>query len=284
MKAWQQKGRTAIKHFFRNKLAFTGGVLVSLFLLAALLAPWIAPHDPYLNTGVGKAGPSWDSPLGTDQLGRDVLSRIIYGSRISLQIAVFSVSMALIVGCAVGLFAGYYGGIPDTILMRMMDGMLAMPSILLAIVVVAILGQSFFNVMIAIAVVFVPQFARVLRSAVLSVRERDYVLAARALGAGDWRIVTRAVLPNCLGPLIVQATLGLGTAILDAAGLNFLGLGGQIDVPEWGTMIIRSKSLFLSAWWVPTAPGIAIFLTVMGFNLLGDGLRDIFDPQLRHRR
>lgn len=272
------------KAFIRNRLALTGGVLVVTFLLLALLAPWIVWHEPHVNTGSHSAAPSWSHPLGTDQLGRDVLSRIIYGSRISLQIAVFSVSMALVVGCLVGLVSGYYGGILDTVLMRIMDGMLAMPSILLAIVVVAILGQSFVNVMIAIAVVFVPQFARVLRSAVLTVRERDYVTAARALGASDWRILTRAILPNCLGPLIVQATLGLGTAILDAAGLNFLGLGGQIDVPEWGTMIIRSKSLFLSAWWVPTAPGIAIFLTVLGFNLLGDGLRDLFDPQLRHRR
>jgi peptide/nickel transport system permease protein len=213
-----------------------------------------------------------------------MLSRIIYGSRLSLQVGIVAVGIAIIIGSLLGLFAGYYGGWLDNVVMRLMDIMLAFPSILLAIVVVAALGPNLFNAMIAVSIVSIPAYARILRASVLTIREREYVLAAKALGANDLRIITTAVLPNCLAPLIVQATLGMGTAILDAAGLSFLGLGARPPAPEWGAMLNENFWSMRVAPWTVTTPGVAILLVVLGFNLLGDGLRDIMDPQLITRR
>jgi peptide/nickel transport system permease protein len=257
-----------------------GGGMMCLFLLVALLAPWVAPYDPIEQDLYNRlTPPGFDHPFGTDDFGRDILSRVIFGTRISLRIGLTAVFIALVVGTAIGLTAGYFGGNLDQALMRLMDLMLAFPSILLAIGIVAVLGPGLENAMVAIGVVAIPQYARLMRASTLSVREADYVQALRALGATDLRILWTAVLPNCLAPLIVQATLGLATAELDAAGLSFLGLGAQPPTPEWGAMLSGGRELILSAPWVLTYPGLAIFVTVLAFNLLGDGLRDAFDPK-----
>ncbi len=263
-----------------NRLAVAGGVLLLGFLLLALAAPLVAPYDPLEQDLYSRLSPpSPTHPFGTDDFGRDILSRVIFGCRVSLRIGVVAVLIALILGTAIGLAGGYWGGLLDQALMRAMDLMLAFPTILLAIGIVAVLGPGLDNAMLAVGIVAVPQYARLVRASALSVREKDYVQAVRALGAGDLRVLVFAVLPNCLPPLIVQSTLGLATAILDAAGLSFLGLGAQPPAPEWGAMLNEGRELILSAPWVLTFPGLAIFLTVLGFNLLGDGLRDVLDPR-----
>ena len=268
------------KRLRKNRLAVAGGVLLVGFVLLALVAPLVAPHDPLAQDLYNRlAAPSLTHPFGTDDFGRDILSRVIYGSRISLRIGGAAVLLALAVGTTIGLTAGYWGGALDQVLMRAMDLMLAFPSILLAIGIVAVLGPGLENAMLAVGIVAVPQYARLVRASALSVREQDYVQAVRALGASDLRILVFAVLPNCLAPLIVQSTLGLATAILDAAGLSFLGLGAQPPTPEWGAMLSGGRELILSAPWVLTFPGVAILITVLAFNLLGDGLRDALDPR-----
>ncbi len=268
------------KRLKKNRLALLGGGLLGFFLLVAVGAPILAPSDPLAQDLYNRLNPpSLSHPFGTDDFGRDLLSRVIYGSRISLRIGTVAVMIALVVGSLVGLVAGYWGGLLDQLLMRAMDLMLAFPSILLAIGIVAVLGPGLENAMLAVGTVAIPQYARLVRASVLTIREQEYVAAARALGAGDFRILFLAVLPNCLAPLIVQSTLGLATAILDAAGLSFLGLGAQPPVPEWGAMLNGGRELILSAPWVLTFPGLAIFLSVLGFNLLGDGLRDALDPR-----
>ncbi len=273
-------GSIVWRRFRTNKAAMIGGGMMCLFLLVALLAPWVAPYDPIEQDLYNRlTPPGFDHPFGTDDFGRDILSRVIFGTRISLRIGLTAVFIALVVGTAIGLTAGYFGGNLDQALMRLMDLMLAFPSILLAIGIVAVLGPGLENAMVAIGVVAIPQYARLMRASTLSVREADYVQALRALGATDLRILWTAVLPNCLAPLIVQATLGLATAELDAAGLSFLGLGAQPPTPEWGAMLSGGRELILSAPWVLTYPGLAIFVTVLAFNLLGDGLRDAFDPK-----
>ncbi|MDE2888251.1 MAG: ABC transporter permease [Gemmatimonadota bacterium] len=268
------------KRLLKNRLAAAGGVLLLGFLLLAIAAPLAAPHDPYAqNLYERLQPPSLAYPFGTDDFGRDVLSRVIHGARISLRIGVAAVLIALVLGVPIGLVSGYWGGALDQVLMRAMDLMLAFPSILLAIAIVAILGPGLENAMLAVGIVAVPQYARLVRASALSVRGQDYVQAVRALGAGDFHILFFSVLPNCLTPLIVQSTLGLATAILDAAGLSFLGLGAQPPAPEWGAMLTGGRELVLRAPWVLTFPGVAIFLTVLAFNLLGDGLRDALDPR-----
>lgn len=263
-----------------NRSAVVGGGLLVLFLVVAAVAPWIATHDPLAQDLYGRlSAPSWDHLFGTDDFGRDIFSRVIHGSRISLKIGLAAVGVALSVGTLIGLIAGYKGGAVDQGLMRVMDVMLAFPSILLAIGIVAILGPGLNHAMLAVGIVAIPQYARLVRASTLTVREADYVQALRALGAGDVRILATAVLPNCVAPLMVQATLGLATSILDAAGLSFLGLGAQPPTPEWGAMLSGGRELILSAPWVLTYPGCAIFATVLSFNLLGDGLRDAFDPR-----
>lgn len=246
----------------------------------AALAPVLAPYDP-LDQDLYRRlePPSSANVFGTDDFGRDILSRVIYGARISLRIGLISISIALSVGTTLGLIAGYKGGWFDTAIMRLMDIMLAFPSILLAIAIVAVIGPGIDNVMVAVSIVMVPQYARLVRASVLSIREMAYVEAARALGARDFRILRSSVLPNCMAPLIVQSTLSLGTAILDAAGLSFLGLGAQPPTPEWGAMLSGGRELLLKAPWVMTFPGLAIFIVVLGLNLFGDGLRDALDPK-----
>jgi peptide/nickel transport system permease protein len=259
---------------------------MSLFILMAIFAPLIAPYDPFQQDLAGKfAPPSWAHLMGQDELGRDILSRVIYGARISLTAGLAAVALATVVGTLIGVVAGYLGRWPDSVLMRLMDVVLAFPSILLAIVIVSILGPSLPNAMLAIGIVFIPQMARVVRSAVISVRERDYIEAERALGASNAQIVFSGVLPNCMAPLIVQATLTLATAILDIAALSFLGLGARAPTPEWGAMLtdaFRSGfGVFVTGQHAIIFPGIAIALAVLSVNFIGDGLRDALDPRRR---
>jgi ABC-type dipeptide/oligopeptide/nickel transport system permease subunit len=277
-----------LSQLWRNKTAVAGLIIVVCFVLAAFFAPVLSPHDPVeislydqIKPPVWADGGTRKNILGTDDLGRDILSRIIYGSRVSLLVAVVSVGLAFVFGTFLGSVSGYYKGALDSVIMRIMDIILAFPYLLLAIVVVAYLGPSLQNAMMAIGITYVPRFARIVRGSVLEECEKDYVMAARAVGARDWRILFIAILPNCLGPLIVQTTLSFASAILDAAALSFLGLGAQPPTPEWGAMIAKSRGLILRASWVMTFPGIAILLAVLGFNLLGDGLRDALDPRLR---
>jgi peptide/nickel transport system permease protein/dipeptide transport system permease protein len=272
----------------RNKTAVAGMIVVIGFLVMAIFAPVLAPHDPLEQALYSKLKPpfwaergSLTYVLGTDDFGRDLLSRIVYGARISMLVGVVAVSIALFFGTVAGAVAGFYRGRIDNVIMRLMDLLLAFPSILLAIVIVAFLGPSLRNAMIAIGVVSVPRYARLVRGSVLEEYAKDYVQAARALGAGDARLIFLHILPNCLAPLIVQTTLGFAAAILEAAALSFLGLGAQPPTPEWGAMLANGRALSLRAWWAVTFPGVFILLAVLGFNLMGDGLRDALDPRLR---
>jgi peptide/nickel transport system permease protein len=276
-----------LRTFFSNRLAVFGTAIMSVFILMAIFAPLIAPYDPLQQNLLDKfAPPSREHLLGQDELGRDILSRIIYGARISLTAGLASVAIATGVGTIIGVVSGYFGRWPDSLLMRLMDVLLAFPSILLAIVIVSVIGPSLTNAMLAIGIVFIPQIARVVRSAVISVRERDYIEAERALGAGDAQIVFSGVLPNSMAPLIVQSTLTLATAILDVAALSFLGLGARAPTPEWGAMLtdaFRSGfGVFVEGQHAIIFPGVAIALCVLSVNFIGDGLRDALDP--RHRR
>ncbi|TYC75990.1 ABC transporter permease subunit [Stappia sp. BW2] len=275
-------------YFSQNKGAVIGLVIFVLLVLMALLAPLIAPHDPdfqYRDSFL--VPPFWEEGgkaaflLGTDAVGRDMLSRLIFGARFSLFIGVVVVTIALVGGVVIGLVAGYVRGMTDTLIMRVMDIILAFPSLLLALVLVAILGPGLINAMIAIAIVLQPHFVRLTRAAVLSERTRDYVVAAKVAGAGHIRLMFKTILPNCLAPLIVQATLSFSNAILDAAALGFLGMGAQPPTPEWGTMLAEAREFILRAWWVVTFPGLAILVTVLAINLVGDGLRDALDPKLK---
>jgi peptide/nickel transport system permease protein len=276
-----------LKAFFSNRLAVFGTAVLGVFILMAVFAPYLAPYGPLQQNLPEKFdGPSLAHPFGQDELGRDILSRVIYGARISLTAGLAAVALATVVGTIVGLAAGYLGRWPDSLLMRLMDVFLAFPSTLLAIVVVSVLGPSLVNAMFAISIVFIPQIARVVRSSVISVRERDYIEAERALGAGNTQIVLSGILPNSMAPLVVQSTLTLGTAILDIAALSFLGLGARAPTPEWGAMLtdaFRSGfGVFLQGQHAIIFPGIAIALAVLSVNFIGDGLRDALDP--RHRR
>ncbi len=277
-----------LSQLWRNKTAIAGLFIILVFIISAIFAPYISPHDPIetslydqLKPPVWHEGGTTKNLLGTDDLGRDILSRLIYGARISLIVSVISVSLAFICGTLIGAISGYKKGLLDNIVMRIMDIILSFPYILLAIVIVAYLGPSLKNAMIAIGITYVPRFARIVRGSVLEECEKDYVMAAKAIGAKDFRIIFISILPNCLGPLIVLTTLSFASAILDAAALSFLGLGAQPPTPEWGAMIAQSRSLILRASWVMTIPGLAILFAVLGFNLFGDGLRDALDPRLR---
>lgn len=268
----------------KNRGAMTGLVVIALFVLMAIFAPLLAPYDPLAQTIEMRNMPplSEGHLLGTDDLGRDMLSRLIFGSRISMTIGIVAVGIALFFGLVVGVVSAYFGGIVDKIVMRLIDIMLAFPYILLTIVVVAVLGPSLTNAMIAIGISQVPRYARLVRASVLAEKESDYVMAERALGASHFELMFLTILPNCLSATIVQTTLGVGEAILSSAGLSFLGLGAQPPTPEWGLMIASSKEFITNAWWIVTLPGIAILLAVLGFNLFGDGLRDILDPKMRN--
>jgi peptide/nickel transport system permease protein/dipeptide transport system permease protein len=273
---------------WRNKTAVAGLVIITMFIFSGIFASLISPHNPVetslydqLKPPAWKEGGTTKNLLGTDDLGRDILSRIIYGARVSLMVAVVSVGLAFFFGTLIGSLCGFYKGKLDNIVMRGIDIILSFPYILLAIVVVAYLGPSLQNAMFAIAITYIPRFARIVRASVLEECEKDYVTAARAVGTGDFRIIFVDILPNCMGPLIVQTTLSFASAILDAAALSFLGLGAQPPTPEWGADIARSRAMILRASWVMTFPGLAILGAVLGFNLLGDGLRDALDPRLR---
>ncbi len=275
-------------YFSVNRGAVAGLVVFAIVVLVAFLAPVIAPHDPtaqnraaLLMPPVFMEGGQWSYILGTDAVGRDILSRLIYGAQYSLFIGTFVVILAVSTGIVIGLVAGYFRGWVDTVIMRVMDVILAFPSLLLALVLVAILGPGLVNAMIAIALVLQPHFVRLTRASVMAEKEREYVTAARVVGAGPLRLMFKTILPNCLGPLIVQATLSFSNAILDAAALGFLGLGAQPPTPEWGTMLAEAREFVLRAWWVVTFPGLAILVTVLAINLIGDGLRDALDPKMR---
>ncbi len=275
-------------YFSANHGAVMGLLIVLGVLLVALFAPWLAPHAPnitdnavFLKPPAWQSGGSWSYPLGTDAIGRDILSRLMYGARLSLVIGLAVVTISVVVGTVLGLLAGYFRGIFEIAIMRLMDIILTLPSLLLAIVIVAILGPGLMNAMLAVAIVVLPHYVRITRAAVIAETSRDYVTAARMGGAGRVRLMFSEILPNCTAPLIVQASLGVSTAILDAAALGFLGLGAQPPSPEWGTMLADAREFVLRAWWVVTFPGLAILITVLAFNLLGDGLRDAFDPKLK---
>ena len=275
-------------YFSENRGAVMGLVVFLLTVLLALLAPLIAPHEPYLQyRDAVLVPPVWQDGgraaylLGTDAVGRDILSRLIYGARFSLFIGVVVTLVALVGGIVIGLVAGYFRGWVDTVIMRVMDIILAFPSLLLALVLVAVLGPGLVNAMIAIALVMQPHFVRLTRAAVMSEKTRDYVTAARVAGAGPLRLMFRTILPNCMAPLIVQAALAFSEAILSAAALGFLGMGAQPPTPEWGTMLAESREFILRAWWVVTFPGLAILITVLAINLMGDGLRDALDPKMK---
>lgn len=267
----------------RNKGAIAGLIVIAVFLFVGIFAPLISPYDPLEQViEMRKAAPFTEGHLlGTDDLGRDMLSRLLYGARISMIIGVVSVGIALFFGLLIGVVSGYYGGWFDKIVMRIIDIMLAFPYVLLTIVIVAILGPSLTNAMIAIGISQIPRYVRLVRASVLAEKENDYVTAERSIGASDLELMFGSILPNCLAPISVQATLGVGEAILSSAALSFLGLGAQPPTPEWGLMIASSREFITSAWWIVTFPGIATLFAVLGFNLFGDGLRDILDPKLR---
>jgi len=267
----------------KSPIGMAGLTIIIFLIIIAIFAPYIAPHDPVNQNIMARyKAPSAKHWLGTDEMGRDILSRIIYGSRISLKVGIISVSLAMVFGVGLGLIAGFYGGVIDMLVMRFMDIMLAFPAILLAIGIVAILGPRLENAMMAIAVINIPRFARIVRSSVISLKESEYIKAAKALGANDFRILMNHILPNAMAPLIVQTTLSIATAILEAAALSFLGLGAQPPSPEWGAMLSDARSALQKAPWVATFPGLAIIFGVLGFNLLGDGLRDALDPKMKN--
>ena len=275
-------------YFSENRGAVIGLFVFTALIVLALMAPLIAPHDPAVqNRAALLLPPVWQDGgqsaylLGTDAVGRDILSRLMYGAQFSLFIGVIVVTIALTGGIVIGLIAGYFRGWIDTAIMRVMDIILAFPSLLLALVLVAVLGPGLLNAMIAIALVLQPHFVRLTRAAVMTEKTKEYVISARVAGAGPLRLMTKTILPNCMAPLIVQATLSFSTAILDAAALGFLGMGAQPPTPEWGTMLADAREFISRAWWVVTLPGLMILITVLAINLIGDGLRDALDPKLK---
>jgi len=275
-------------YFRENRGAVIGFWFFVGFVFCAAFAPWLSPYDPteqfrdhILQPPVWEEGGSWTYPLGTDPLGRDMLSRLISGARYSFFVGIVVVSISASSGIIFGLLSGFAPRWLDSVIMRVMDIILAFPSLLLALVLVAILGPSLTNAMIAIAIVLQPHFVRLTRASVLAERQKDYVTSARVAGAAGRRLMFITVLPNCLAPIIVQGALSFSTAILDAAALGFLGMGAQPPTPEWGTMLAESREFILRAWWVVTLPGLAILVTVLAINLMGDGLRDALDPKLK---
>lgn len=266
----------------KNKSAMAGLVIIAMLVALAVIGTWISPYHPLIPDPINRLkGPSWAHLFGTDSLGRDIISRVIYGSRISIIIGLIAVSISLIPGTLLGLLSGFYGRKVDEPIMRTMDIMLAFPAILLAIFITAILGPSLLNTMIAVGIVYIPHYARIVRSSVLSLKEQLFVQAVRSLGGSNLRIIALHIFPNTLPPIIVYATLGMGTAVLQAAALGFLGLGAQPPTPEWGAMLSEGRQYIQNAPHVAAFPGLAIFMLVLGFNLFGDGLRDILDPSLR---
>lgn len=278
---WSQS-REVLHRLSKRITAMIGLGIVLIFLISAIFAPFLAPHDPLEHSlGHMLATPSWDYPLGRDELGRCILSRVIYGARISLLIGTMVISIGVLLGAPLGIISAYYGGKVDFIIQRFVDTMLAFPGILLALTLIAMLGVGLANVMIAVGISTIPIYARLARSSVLAIKSRQFVEASRSIGASNFKIIIRHLLPNSLSPIIVQSTLHMATAILWAAGLGFLGLGINPPTPEWGAMLNGGRLYIRVAYHVATFPGLMIFITVLGFNLLGDGLRDALDPRLK---
>jgi peptide/nickel transport system permease protein len=274
--------RSFLRRLARNKLAVFGAVIILVMVFAAIFAPWLAPYDPEQQFPMDPLKPpSREYLLGTDNVGRDTLSRIIYGARVSLFVGLTSMVIAAAIGIPLGLLAGYYGGWLESVAMRAMDTLLAFPAVLLAIFIVAVLGPSLNNAILAVGIIYIPAFARVTRANTLSIREKEFVEAARCLGASDLRVMLRSILPNTLSPLVVQFSLGVGYAMLVEAGLSFLGLGVQPPTAAWGQMVGLARNFITLTPWLITFPGLAIFLAVLAFNFLGDGLREVMDPRLR---
>ena len=276
-------GHEAVRRLLRHPSALVGGGIFVFMVVVAILADVLAPFHPYEGYKLkdGLLEPGWPFLLGTDDVGRDILSRMIYGSRISLTVGLVVQAVSISIGTTLGLLSGYFGGKVDDVISAITTVMMAFPSLLFAIVVMAVLGPSIFNVFLALGLVNWPAVCRLVRGEVLSLKEREFVLAARAIGAPSLRTMLRHVLPNCAGPIIVVATLGLASAILAEASLSFLGLGVQPPTPSWGSMLAQGRDFISQAWWITAFPGAAIFVTILGLNLLGDGLRDILDPRLR---
>jgi peptide/nickel transport system permease protein len=276
--------RRQLANALRQPAIAAGAIVMLLFLLAALLAPLLSPNDPLAqNVVAGLKPPSAEHLLGTDKLGREILSRILYGARISLFVGLSVVVAAGAIGTLLGLVAGYFGGWADEALMRITDIFFAFPALILAMAIAGALGPSLQNALIAISAVTWPVYARLIRGQVLALKEREFVLAARTVGVPQWQILLRHLLPNTLAPLLVQASFDMGGAITSVAGLSFIGFGAQPPTPEWGVMISEARNYMATAWWLGTFPALAIMLVVGGFNLVGDGLRDLLDPRLRGR-
>ena len=270
------------RKILRIPLAFFGIVVLLVVIISAIFAPWLAPHDPLaMDMDALLSGPTWKHPLGADQMGRDTLSRIIYGSRVALVVSLGAVSLGIIVGVPIGLISAYFGGKVDEVIMRFMDALVAFPSLILAVGLIAVLGSSLYNVILAIGVANIPWLARVVRSQALSVREMDYVMSARSIGATNSRIIGKYIWPNCAAPVIVQATLGMAYAVLAEAALGFIGVGVQPPTPTWGNMLQYAFGLLDRSPILSIAPGMAIFLMVLAFNFVGDAARDVLDPRLR---
>jgi len=275
-------------YFCENRGALVGFFFILAVLFAALFANVLTPHSPFeqyrdyiLNPPAWQDGGIWRFPLGTDEVGRDVLTRLIFGGRMSLFVGMIVVSLSLLIGTLVGLISGYAGGMTDTLIMRGVDIIMALPSLLLALAIVTILGPGLINAAIAIAITYLPHYIRITRASVIAEKSKDYVVASRVSGAGPLRLIFITILPNCMAPLIVQASLGFSNAILDAAALGFIGLGAQPPSPEWGSMLANALEFIQRAWWVVTFPGLMILLTVLALNLMGDGLRDALDPKMK---
>ena len=266
-----------LRYLMRDKKALVGLIVLSVLTAAAILAPWIVPYDPNAMIFDMIGAPSWAHPLGTDDLGRDLLSRLVYGARISLFVGVSTVVMALAAGVFLGVSAGYFGGFLDTVIMRYIDLQWAFPNLLIAVYLVAVFGTGLSNVLVAVSLAFVDDFARIARGMVLSIKEEQYVAAARVVGASHWRIMWRHILPNATAPLIVQATVSVSYAILAEATLSFLGLGVEASTPTWGLILADSRSFISRAWWLGVFPGLFIMITVLSINFLGDALRDLLD-------
>lgn len=274
--------RRALRRLWRSRLAMLGATIVLALVAVAIFAPWIAPYSPTrINLRERLQPPSGKHLFGTDDAGRDILSRVIYGSRVTLRICVLVVGLTLVIGTLLGLVSGFFGGWVDELVMRVSDVFLAFPALILAMAIAAALGPSLENAIVAMVAIWWPRYARVTRGQVLSIREIDFVAAARAAGASSSRIMLRHILPNCISPVVVQATLDLGEVVLTAATLSFIGFGAQPPTPEWGAMVSVGRNFLRDYWWYTTFPGLAILITVMGFNLLGDAVRDILDPRLR---
>jgi peptide/nickel transport system permease protein len=274
--------KLVVMRLWKNKAAVLGFFVVVFLVMFCVLAPYIAPYSPLkLNIPERLQPPSLNHLLGTDQFGRDILSRLLYGGRLSLGVGIISVVLGLVPGVILGLASGFLRGNVDAVIMRGVDIMMALPSILLALLIVTVLGPGLINTMIAVGIGGIPSMIRLVRGKVLSIRETEYIEAARSIGANDWRIMIRHILPNCAAPIIVVATLRLPSAIIMAASLSFIGLGAQAPTPEWGAMLASGRHFLTTSWWICTFPGLAIFLAVLGLNMFGDGLRDALDPKLK---